>query len=411
MSENKQFLELLQKKAVIKEEDLNHLIDLYQNDASDILNHLLENNMVDKKKLGRLWGDSLGVSYIDVQKATFNEEVVKSMPEEFARKNKIIPIYQIGKAITVATAKPKSSFLLNKIEQILKTQVSPLFCFESDIEEAIDYYYSSMTQESTSNNQPEQKLPVSKQQGITTEQKKYLVGNAKNLMEEIHTGGTFNPTITNDISTFITTNITPKVDLGFCISQLRINDEYTYSHCINTAILSSIMGQILKLHPNVIKELALGGLLHDVGKMRIPKSILYKPTSLSKEDIELIKKHSVLGYEIIKNIGLNEKIAEVALYHHETQDGKGYPRGLKREQIPINVQIVSIVNLYDSLISEKPNKKAISHSEALNLMLIEGISLFNFELLHKFVSFAYKNDISNLKKVFDMSLLGGLTKI
>ena len=409
MGENRKFLELLVKKAMLNESDLALLLAKYNNDAFDILNHLLINKVVDKHKLGRLWGDSLGISYVELQKVAFSEEVIKKLPEEFARKNKVIPIYQMGKAITVVTSKPQNGFLISKLEHVLNTQVSPLFCFEKDIVEAVDYYYSSyVVEESEKNDFKNVVAPVNTQGPISEEQKQYLVNNTKNIMEGVRAGKLPNSSDLKSISSFITDNITNKVDLGFCISQLRINDEYTYSHSINTAILASIMGKIHGFNTVVLKELTLSALLHDIGNMRVPKVILYKPGQLSQQENELKKRHTLLGYDIIKKMGLQEKVAEVALMHHETMNGKGYPQGLAAEQISLNTQIVSIVNLYDSLISDKPNKQAVSHHEAMNIMLIEGNGVFNFELLHKFVSIAYKNNISSLKKVFKASVFGDL---
>lgn len=412
MGENKKFLESLITKAVINKNDLEQLLNTHNNEAFDVLNYLVVNNIADKHKLGRLWGDSLGISYVDLHKVAFSEEVIKKLPEEFARKNKVIPIYQMGKAITVITSKPQNGFLISKLEQVLKTQVSPLFCFENDIEEAIDYYYSSFVAEEPNklSKKASTKIisPENDQSPIPEEHKQYLVNNTKNVMEGVRAGKLPNASEINNISSFITDNITNKIDLGFCISQLRINDEYTYSHSINTAILASVMGKILGFSTVVLKELTLGALLHDIGNMRVPKVILYKPGQLTPQEIELKKRHTILGYDIIKKMGFHEKIAEVALTHHETMNGQGYPQRLTGEQISPNTQIVSIVNLYDSLISDKPNKQAISHHEALNIMLIEGHGVFNFELLHKFVSIAYKNNLSSLKKVFKASVFGEL---
>ena len=418
MAKNKVFLELLVKKKLIDEPELEKLRELYQSDAFDILMHLVNDKPANKHKLGRLWGDSIGISYVDIKKASFNEAVIKRLPEEFARKNMIIPLYQMGKAITVIASRPQNSFMIDKLEHILNTQISSLFCFEEDIEEAINYYYTGFKNEEkakvkaksdTTNGITSKKTNLPVEQTISNKHKQHLMNNTRQIMDSVRNGKIPDADNCHAVSNCIADEILPKVDLKYCIKQLRINDEYTYSHSINTAILAALMGKSLGFTNTIIKELTLGALLHDIGNMKIPKVILYKPDKLTAEELELKNKHTTLGYEIIKKIGLNDKIADIAHNHHETLDGKGYPRGLKGNQISLNTQIVSVVNVYDSLISDKPNKKAISHIEALNIMMLEAYKLFNFDILEKFINLAYKNDLDVLKKVFKTTLFGDLT--
>jgi len=418
LAKNKVFLDMLIEKKIIEERELEKLKELYQSEAFDILMHLVNNKTADKHKLGRLWGDSIGISYVDIKKASFNEDTIKKMPEEFARKNIVIPLYQMGKAITVIASRPQNSFMIDKLEHILNTQISSLFCFEEDIEEAINYYYSGFKNEEKNklikksniiNTVDSSKTALITKQTISEEHKQHLVNNTRQIMDSVKNGKIPDADNCHAVSNCITDNILPKVDLNYCIRQLRINDEYTYSHSINTAILAALMGKSLDYTNTIIKELALGALLHDIGNMKIPKVILYKPDKLTQEELELKNKHTILGYEIIKKIGLHDKIAEIAHNHHETLDGKGYPRGLKGSQISLNTQIVSVVNVYDSLISDKPNKKAVSHIEALNIMMLEAYKLFNFDILEKFINIAYKNDIETLKNAFKTTLFGDLT--
>jgi putative nucleotidyltransferase with HDIG domain len=411
LSKNKIFLDLLITKKIISEEELQKLCEEFQSEAFEILMHLVDKKYADKHKLGRLWGDSIGVSYVDIQKASFSEDVIKKLPEEFARKNFVIPLYQMGKAITIIAVKPQNSFMIDKLEHLLNTQISSLFCFENDIEEAINYYYNGFKNEEKIIQQNNLTIqPPSKNtkddQSLTNEQQKYLVSKTKNLLDGVKEGKVPCIEDCNTVSNYISDQILPKVDLNFCIRHLRINDEYTYSHSVNTAVLSALMGKSLGYSTSMIKELSLCGLLHDIGLLKIPKVILYKPDKLTPEEIQLKNKHTIMGYELIKKIGLNDKIAEVALNHHETMNGKGYPRGLKGDQISQNTQIVSVINIYDSLISDKPNKSAISHKEALNIMMLEAYKLFNFDILEKFINLAYKNDLDTLKKTFKTAVFG-----
>ncbi|MFH0702747.1 MAG: HD domain-containing phosphohydrolase [bacterium] len=182
-----------------------------------------------------------------------------------------------------------------------------------------------------------------------------------------------------------------------CISQLRVFDEYTFSHTINVSTISSALGITLGLSENDVKDLALGALLHDIGKMRIPKNILNKPDKLTPSEFELVKKHTTLGYQfIMEKMDLQDKIAKVALEHQEKYGGEGYPNGLKNKEISLFAQITSIADVYDALISKRVYKKAIFSKDALKIMLSEGSSSFNPYMLYKFVFLAKYKDKVNL---------------
>ena len=127
--------------------------------------------------------------------------------------------------------------------------------------------------------------------------------------------------------------------------------------------------------------------LHDIGKIRIPEEILNKPGRLTDEEFKIMKKHSELGAAIIKDMDfpqdhrLVHTAWEICRWHHERWDGKGYPDGLKGEKIPISAQVVSIVDVYDALISERCYKKAFEHDTAIEMILDGQCGQFNPVLL------------------------------
>ena len=111
---------------------------------------------------------------------------------------------------------------------------------------------------------------------------------------------------------------------------MRIIDEYTFSHGINVSMISTVIGTKIGLNPQQLKELSLGALLHDIGKIKIPKQILYKVGRLDTDEFELIKNHSTLGYELItQTIRLSDNVARPALEHHERYSGEGYPKKIE----------------------------------------------------------------------------------
>lgn len=127
--------------------------------------------------------------------------------------------------------------------------------------------------------------------------------------------------------------------------------------------------------------------LHDIGKISIPEKILNKPGKLTKEEFEIMKTHSIIGAEILKEVSLHNnsqliKTAhDICRWHHERYDGNGYPDGLKKDDIPISAQVVSLADVYDALTSERVYKSAYSHEKAMKMILNGECGIFNPILL------------------------------
>lgn len=440
MFENPQFLEELVSKNIINRKILQSLTNKYQNNAFEILQYLVQERTAEKNELGKLWSDTLEVAYIDLNKAIFQPEAVKMIPEDFARQNKIIPIYQFGNGLTVATHTPTNSFILDKVEQIVEHQVSAMFAFPEDIDNAIEVQYTSdesleelakkialnsLGKKTSRSDKSKENIPKNilietppaiitnnvvkkaEYKSVVSETtRKYLVDNTRSVLNDTYEGKIPKPETCNKIGEVIIEEVADKIDVIFCIRQLRINDEFTYSHTVNVAMMCSVVSKFMGFSPTVIKELTLAAFLHDIGNMRIPKNVLYKNGEHTHQEIELIKKHTVLGYQITKMMGLHEKINEVVLNHHERNDGKGYPNRLKEDEISLNTQIVSIVDVYDSILSNPTNNNEISHHEAINIMIIEGQKAFNFNLLYQFVNISYNQDANKVKSLFKSLVYG-----
>ena len=133
--------------------------------------------------------------------------------------------------------------------------------------------------------------------------------------------------------------------------------------------------------------IATASALHDIGKIGIDEKILNKPGRLTPEEYEIMKTHSVIGYDMLNSIGLYQdeelvKVAkEICRWHHERYDGRGYPDGLKGEEIPVSAQVVSLADVYDALVSERVYKKAFTHEQAMNMILSGECGAFNPILL------------------------------
>jgi HD-GYP domain-containing protein (c-di-GMP phosphodiesterase class II) len=148
---------------------------------------------------------------------------------------------------------------------------------------------------------------------------------------------------------------------------VKATDEYTYQHNIGVGILSTLIGRWLGLSESDITILSLAATLHDVGKVKVPIEILNKPGKLSDDEYALVKKHTIYGYELLKDtIGLNQRIPLVALQHHERNDGKGYPFGLKKDKIDFFSKIVSVADIFHAMSSERPYHKPLPFYEILS---------------------------------------------
>ena len=151
--------------------------------------------------------------------------------------------------------------------------------------------------------------------------------------------------------------------------KLRGFDEYTYTHSINVSILAVLLGKHLDLDKPALLKLGLAGMYHDVGKAKIPESILNKPGKLSESEFQAMKAHPLEGYRIMRGqADLDPEILRAVVEHHERHDGSGYPRGLKAQDIGRFSRIIAVVDVYDALTSKRVYKDAIAPAKALGMM-------------------------------------------
>lgn len=158
---------------------------------------------------------------------------------------------------------------------------------------------------------------------------------------------------------------------------IRRKDVYTYIHSLDVAIFMIVLGKTLTMNKNDLEQAALAGLLHDIGKTAIDDSILLKPAKLSFSEMETMKKHSEIGYDILKNkLHYPEFVARVALEHHERVDMQGYPRKLNWDHIHLFSKMAAICDVYDAITAERIYKRAMLPHDAIEyLMTIVGTHL------------------------------------
>jgi putative nucleotidyltransferase with HDIG domain len=146
---------------------------------------------------------------------------------------------------------------------------------------------------------------------------------------------------------------------------IDLRDAYTSDHSQFIATLARDTARILGLGSDEIDDIYWAGLLHDVGKIGIPDSILLKPAKLTKDEFTIMKQHTVIGADLVSKVKTLEDVAPLIRYSHERIDGDGYPNNLKGEEIPIGARIISVVDAYSAMRDERVYKKAKSEEEAI----------------------------------------------
>ena len=170
------------------------------------------------------------------------------------------------------------------------------------------------------------------------------------------------------------------------LARIKNKDEYTYLHSLAVAALCISFGQHLGLEPGEIQELGVGGLLHDIGKVKVPDRLLNKPGPLTEEEFEVMKTHVALGCSMLEETaGIEQSSICVTRHHHERLDGTGYPEGLKGDEISRHGQIAAIVDIYDALSSERCYKEAIPPTFALRKLFEWSGHYLNRQLVEQFV--------------------------
>ncbi|NEW07114.1 HD-GYP domain-containing protein [Paenibacillus sp. SYP-B3998] len=158
-------------------------------------------------------------------------------------------------------------------------------------------------------------------------------------------------------------------DLFQLFQAVKAKDEYTHRHNIGVGILSTLIGKWLNLPDSDVALLSLAATLHDVGKVQISQEILMKPGKLTREEFDEMKRHTVLGYNMLKDtVGLNYRVALVALQHHERADGSGYPLKLKDAQLDRMSRIVAVADIFHAMSSKRPYHEMMPFYEVVSRM-------------------------------------------
>ena len=153
------------------------------------------------------------------------------------------------------------------------------------------------------------------------------------------------------------------------------------------------MGQEMRLDIDNMKSLEYAAILHDAGEIVVPYEVLTKPTKLTGKEYEIVKGHPMAGVELIKHMKALKSVTPIILYHHENYDGSGYPKGLKKEQIPIGARIMAVVSAFEAMITKRPYRTVRKMTDAIEEIRKHSGTQFDPKVVHVFLSVMSRKDV------------------
>lgn len=158
-------------------------------------------------------------------------------------------------------------------------------------------------------------------------------------------------------------------------------DEMTYAHMLNAALISTVFGRWIGLTGNDLKLFTLCGFFYDIGKLCLPEELIWKPDKLTTEETLLMQTHTFLGYELLRHQNINERIKTCTLHHHERCDGSGYPNGLKGDAIDTFSKYISIVDVYEAMTSARVYRQSLTPFQVIRNFERQGFEKYDILIL------------------------------
>ena len=171
------------------------------------------------------------------------------------------------------------------------------------------------------------------------------------------------------------------------IRQLERKDDYIFNHSLNVSMLATMIGKWSGYTQKNLKQLALAGLFHDIGKLKISNDIVNKPGRLTENQKKVMRKHPIYSYNILsETVGISKNVSIAALQHHEREDGSGYPQGIRGEKIHEYAKIIAICDVYDALTSNREYKSKISPFHAAEILEEQSFSILDPKFTRLFLN-------------------------
>ena len=212
------------------------------------------------------------------------------------------------------------------------------------------------------------------------------VENVAETFRQAEMHGQFNMGLIERCADLLVRDIMSKKKNLVQITDIRLHDSYTFSHSVNVAVLSAMLGNLCGYSKSKLQAITLGGLLHDIGKLAVPTFILNKPGALTADEFKIIRYHPSEGRRLLKEVKLPiaSILAIIAVQHHEHIDGSGYPHHIRGKSIHPYSRITAIADVYDALTSVRPYKKAYKPNVVYQMMMHNSPGHFDMDRLRLF---------------------------
>lgn len=293
------------------------------------------------------------------------------------------------------------------IEQLKKKGVLELVV---DLSKTLEQLQGEVTAPSApvptaSNGKTREKVSFEQELGQANTLYQQAKGLQKKAFADIQAGRELNLQQFQDCATGFIDSVFRNQDALLCISRIREKDAYLLEHSVNVSILMTIFAKQLQFDEDLIQQLATGALLHDIGKILVPDSILNKPGKLTAEEFTEMRNHVVYSKEILDKIpGLSPISIDVAAAHHERLDGKGYPHGLAEQHISLYGRMIAIVDTYDAITAQRCYKEGQTGISALKILKRESPNSFDPVLLAQFIKAIGIHPVGSLVKLSNQKL-------
>ncbi|MBE5961128.1 MAG: HD-GYP domain-containing protein [Lachnospiraceae bacterium] len=208
----------------------------------------------------------------------------------------------------------------------------------------------------------------------------------RNTLEGCISGGNVSFKELNKSIDDIINEVLESGDIQVSLNDIGAADEYTYQHSVSVSVYSLLIGRALKLPRKHLTQLAMGGLIHDIGKIEMDQRIMFKPGSFTKEEYEYAKLHVTLGYQRLQDNDMIPAAAKLIAYsHHERMDGSGYPLGIKGDDLHLFSKITAIADVYDALTTDRCYRPKWPANKAVDYLIENAGTHFAPELVQLFI--------------------------
>jgi len=231
-----------------------------------------------------------------------------------------------------------------------------------------------------------ERVPLQEELAKAKEIKKEAKQTIQCIMDEVRFGKQIEKEKAERVVMKMITSIFRNQNALLSLGRIKQADEYTYMHSMSVCVLMISFGKHLGFDLKQLRDIGVGALLHDIGKMKVPQDILHTKRPLTEEEFEKMKEHVELGRAILEGTaGIAETSVLLAAQHHERFDGSGYPEGLKGDRISTCAQAAAIVDVYDAITSERCYRRGLPPTEALRKIFEWSNCYFNNELVQQFI--------------------------